>query len=117
MSAGIPVSSLSYLLGTLVERGYLERRGLGSVDTVIATAPSVEYRLTLTDGTVTMVDNPADMPEAQRIASIEEPFFKVTVLLPAEYTGTVMELCQARRAEMTLHTILDSVGSLLNSYV
>jgi GTP-binding protein LepA len=67
---------------------------------LIATAPSVEYRLTLTDGTVTMVDNPADMPEAQRIASIEEPFFKISIITPTEYTGTLMDLCQTRRGEM-----------------
>ena len=67
---------------------------------LIATAPSVEYRLTRTDGTVETVDNPADMPEAQKIASIEEPFFKLSIITPTEYTGTLMDLCQTRRGEM-----------------
>jgi GTP-binding protein LepA len=67
---------------------------------LIATAPSVEYRLTRTDGTVEAVDNPADMPEAQKIASIEEPFFKVSIITPTEYTGTLMDLCQKRRGDM-----------------
>ena len=67
---------------------------------LIATAPSVEYRLTRTDGTVDTVDNPADMPEAQKIASIEEPFFKLSIITPTEYTGTLMDLCQTRRGEM-----------------
>jgi len=67
---------------------------------LIATAPSVEYRLTRTDGTIEVVDNPADMPEAQRIAAIEEPFFKLSIITPTEYTGTLMDLCQTRRGEM-----------------
>ena len=67
---------------------------------LIATAPSVEYRLTRTDGSIVMVDNPADMPEAQRIATIEEPFFKISIISPTEYTGALMDLCQTRRGEM-----------------
>ena len=67
---------------------------------LIATAPSVEYRVHLTDGTMIAVDNPADMPEAVAIDFIEEPYLKVTVLTPSTYTGTIMELCQQRRGEM-----------------
>ena len=67
---------------------------------LIATAPSVEYRLTRTDGTTDVVDNPADMPEAQKIASIEEPFFRLSIISPTEYPGPLMELCQSRRGEM-----------------
>ena len=67
---------------------------------LIATAPSVEYRLTRTDGTIELVDNPADMPEAQRISTIEEPFFKISIISPTEYTGALMDLCQTRRGEM-----------------
>ncbi|MGB0113414.1 MAG: translation elongation factor 4 [Ilumatobacteraceae bacterium] len=67
---------------------------------LIATAPSVEYRLTRTDGTIELVDNPADMPEAQRIDAIEEPFFKLSIITPTEYTGALMDLCQTRRGEM-----------------
>jgi GTP-binding protein LepA len=67
---------------------------------LIATAPSVEYLVQATDGTVIEVDNPADMPSTNLVAAIEEPFLSATLLLPAEYTGTVMDLCQTRRGEM-----------------
>ncbi len=67
---------------------------------LIATAPSVEYRLTRTDGTEQVVDNPADLPEAQKIASIEEPFFKLSIITPTQYTGALMDLCQTRRGDM-----------------
>ena len=67
---------------------------------LIATAPSVEYRVTRTDGTTGVVDNPADLPEAQKIATIEEPFFKLSIITPTEFTGTLMDLCQTRRGEM-----------------
>jgi GTP-binding protein LepA len=68
--------------------------------TLIATAPSVEYRVRRTDGETEVVDNPADLPPAQSIESIEEPFLKVGIITPSTYTGTVMDLCQSRRGEM-----------------
>jgi GTP-binding protein LepA len=68
---------------------------------LIATAPSVEYIAHLTDGTVMEVDNPSAMPTSNHIEYIEEPFLNVTIILPAEYTGTIMELCQTRRGEQT----------------
>jgi GTP-binding protein LepA len=67
---------------------------------LIATAPSVEYRAYLTDGTVVEVDNPTGLPDAARIDHIDEPMLAATILAPAEYTGTVMDLCQTRRGEM-----------------
>ncbi len=67
---------------------------------LIATAPSVAYVAHLTNGSVELVDNPASMPAQQTIAEIEEPLLRVTILTPAEYTGTVMELCQARRGRL-----------------
>ncbi|MBV8159333.1 MAG: elongation factor 4 [Acidimicrobiia bacterium] len=67
---------------------------------LIATAPSVEYLAHRTNGEVVEVDNPSDMPPPNQLAEIEEPFFTVTILLPSEYTGTVMDLCQSRRGEM-----------------
>jgi GTP-binding protein LepA len=67
---------------------------------LIATAPSVEYRIMRTDGQMEVVDNPADLPEQQKIDYIEEPFFKVMLITPKEYTGTLMDLCQSRRGEM-----------------
>ncbi len=67
---------------------------------LIATAPSVEYVAKLTDGTEMRMHSPAEMPSPQKIELIEEPFINATILLPSENTGTVMELCQARRGEM-----------------
>ncbi|MDA2944505.1 MAG: translation elongation factor 4 [Actinomycetota bacterium] len=67
---------------------------------LIATAPSVEYRVTRTDGTVDVVDNPSDLPPPQQIAFVEEPVFKVSIITPTSYTGALMELCQSRRGEM-----------------
>ena len=67
---------------------------------LIATAPSVEYRVTTTMGDELLVDNPADMPPTNHIEKIEEPYFKASILTPTEYTGTIMELCQGRRGEM-----------------
>ena len=68
---------------------------------LIATAPSVEYRVHTTRGEVVMVDNPADLPAPQSIDSIEEPYFRVSIITPKEYTGTLMDLCQTRRGEMS----------------
>jgi GTP-binding protein LepA len=67
---------------------------------LIATAPSVEYRVHKTNGEVELVDNPADLPQPQSIDFIEEPYFRVSIITPKEYTGSLMELCQSRRGEM-----------------
>jgi GTP-binding protein LepA len=67
---------------------------------LIATAPSVEYLAHLTNGKVVTVDNPSEMPPPNQLDFIEEPIFVATLLLPTEYTGTVMELCQNRRGEL-----------------
>ena len=67
---------------------------------LIATAPSVEYRVTRTDASTMVIDNPADLPEAQKIDFIEEPYLNVSIITPTEYTGALMELCQSRRGEM-----------------
>jgi GTP-binding protein LepA len=68
---------------------------------LIATAPSVEYRVRKTNGDVELVDNPADLPPTQNIDYIEEPFFRVSIITPKDYTGTLMELCQSRRGELS----------------
>ena len=68
---------------------------------LIATAPSVEYRVTKTNGEIVIVDNPADLPPAQSIDFIEEPYFRVSIITPKDYTGTLMELCQSRRGDMS----------------
>lgn len=67
---------------------------------LIATAPSVAYRAFLNDGTQVDVDNPSELPEPTHLDHVDEPILKATILTPAEYTGTVMDLCQGRRAEM-----------------
>ncbi len=67
---------------------------------LIATAPSVEYLAHLTDGATVEVHSPSDMPEPQKLASIEEPYLQATILTPSEYTGTLMDLCQSRRGDM-----------------
>jgi GTP-binding protein LepA len=68
---------------------------------LIATAPSVAYRAELTDGTTIEIDNPTDLPDASRLDHVDEPLLTATLLVPVEYLGAVMELCQQRRAEMT----------------
>jgi GTP-binding protein LepA len=67
---------------------------------LIATAPSVEYIARLTDGSLAHLHSPAEMPVPQKILSIEEPFIQATMLLPSEFTGAVIDLCQSRRGEL-----------------
>ncbi len=64
---------------------------------LIATAPSVIYKITMTDGSVINLHNPADMPDPVKIADIAEPWIKATILTPDEYLGSVIKLCQDRR--------------------
>jgi GTP-binding protein LepA len=66
---------------------------------LIATAPSVIYRITLTNGEVVEMHNPADMPDVVRIESIAEPWIRATIFTPDEYLGAVIKLCQDRRGE------------------
>ena len=68
---------------------------------LIATAPSVAYQVHTVTGDVVEIDNPSAMPPAASIERIEEPWLICTILTPTEYTGTLMELCQSRRGEMT----------------
>ncbi|MGK2959275.1 MAG: translation elongation factor 4 [Acidimicrobiales bacterium] len=67
---------------------------------LIATAPSVAYEVTTTAGEVIEVANPSLLPAANMIDKIEEPYLKLTILTPSDYTGTLMELCQERRGVM-----------------
>lgn len=64
---------------------------------LIATAPSVIYRITQTDGSVKELHNPADMPDPVKIATIEEPWIRATILTPDDYLGAILKLCQERR--------------------
>ncbi len=65
---------------------------------LIATAPSVIYRINLENGETIYIDNPAMLPEPQYISSIEEPFVKTDIMAPSEYVGPIMEICQNKRA-------------------
>ena len=64
---------------------------------LITTAPSVIYHVYMTDGTKVNVDNPANMPEPQKIDRVEEPYVKATMMAPNDYVGAIMELCQLKR--------------------
>jgi len=64
---------------------------------LITTAPSVVYKLTMTDGATQELHNPADMPDAVKIAMIEEPWIKATIYVPDDYLGPILKLCQDRR--------------------
>jgi GTP-binding protein LepA len=66
---------------------------------LMATMPSVEFELTLTDGEVITVHNPTDMPDPARIAETREPYIRASILSPKEFIGQIMELCQERRGE------------------
>jgi GTP-binding protein LepA len=66
---------------------------------LVATAPSVIYRVALTDGTKLELHNPADMPDVTRIVSIEEPWIKATIFTPDEFLGAVLALCEEKRGE------------------
>ncbi|MFZ1414502.1 MAG: translation elongation factor 4 [Defluviicoccus sp.] len=66
---------------------------------LIATAPSVIYRVHMTDGTVQELHNPADMPDVVKIATIEEPWIRATIFVPGDYVGAVLQLCTERRGE------------------
>jgi GTP-binding protein LepA len=65
--------------------------------TLLTTAPTVEYRITRTDGTVVEVDNPSQLPPPQEITAIEEPFITALILSPTEHLGGILALCQEKR--------------------
>ncbi|MEA4973481.1 MAG: translation elongation factor 4 [Candidatus Metalachnospira sp.] len=66
---------------------------------LVTTAPSVIYKIYLTDDTVINLSNPSNMPDPARIAKMEEPVVKAEIILPKDYVGSIMELCQQRRGE------------------
>jgi GTP-binding protein LepA len=67
---------------------------------LVATAPSVEYRALLADGSKVIVHSPQDLPDQAYVDSIEEPYVEVMIITPSEYIGTVMDLVQSKRGEM-----------------
>ncbi len=73
---------------------------------VIFTAPSVRYKVQLTDGEQIFIDNPSEYPQG-KIRSSEEPYIKASIITPATYLGSIMELCKHKRGEQTNMTYLD----------
>ena len=67
---------------------------------LIATSPSVEYRLTMNNGDEVVIDNPSAMPPSGDLQMIEEPYLTASMITPSDYTGTLMELCQSRRGQL-----------------
>ena len=75
---------------------------------IITTAPSVIYKITMTDGEVKQIDNPTNYPDPALIASAEEPMTDAHIYAPSEYVGNIMELCQDRRGIFIGMTYIDS---------
>jgi GTP-binding protein LepA len=80
---------------------------------LITTAPSVIYHLHMTDGSVMDLHNPADMPDTVRIDHIEEPWIEATILVPDEYLGSVLKLCQDRRGRQKQLTYVGTRAMLI----
>jgi GTP-binding protein LepA len=74
---------------------------------LLITAPNVEYRVTRTDGTVLVIDNPDEMPEPAKIAAIEEPWMEISIVTPSRYIGPIMELVTGRRGTYKKMEYLD----------
>ena len=75
---------------------------------LIATSPSVVYEVTLTDGSVTMIENPTKLPDRTLIKDIKEPYIKTNIFTPSEYVGSIMELCQDKRGTFINMDYIDS---------
>ncbi|MHA6260360.1 translation elongation factor 4 [Sporosarcina sp. CAU 1771] len=75
---------------------------------LITTAPSVIYNVILTDGSEMKVDNPAMMPDSQKVQTVEEPYVKASIMVPNDYVGSVMELCQKKRGNFMTMDYLDA---------
>ncbi|ARD49542.1 elongation factor 4 [Sporosarcina sp. P37] len=75
---------------------------------LITTAPSVIYKVNLTDGSTLDVDNPSMMPAAQKVDFVEEPYVKASIMVPNDYVGAVMELCQHKRGDFITMDYMDS---------
>ncbi|MBS1315077.1 MAG: elongation factor 4, partial [Anaerotignum sp.] len=84
---------------------------------LVTTAPSVIYKVYLTDGTSFDLSNPSNMPDPARIEKMEEPIVKAEIMLPKDYVGTIMELCQQRRGEYISMEYLDSSRVMLTYHM
>jgi GTP-binding protein LepA len=81
---------------------------------LITTAPSVVFQVTHTNGEVTMIDNPSLFPEASKIDFVEEPYVTASIIVPNDYVGTIMELCQNKRGEFINMEYLDTTRVTLS---
>ena len=84
---------------------------------LVTTAPSVIYKVYLTDGTSFDLSNPSNMPDPARIEKLEEPIVKAEIMLPKDYVGPIMELCQQRRGEYISMEYLDSSRVMLTYHM
>ena len=84
---------------------------------LVTTAPSVIYKVYLTDGTSFDLSNPINMPDPARIEKMEEPIVKAEIMLPKDYVGPIMELCQQRRGEYISMEYLDSSRVMLTYHM
>ncbi len=98
-SAALGLGFRCGFLGLLHMEIIQERLGREFDLDIITTAPSVAYKINLTNGTQLTLHNPADMPDVTTISSIEEPMVKATILVPDTYLGAVLKLCNERRGE------------------
>ena len=74
---------------------------------LIMTAPSVDYHAIMNDGSTKLIDNPADLPEAGEYKEVQEPYVKAEIMVPEDYVGPVMELCQRKRGEFITMDYMD----------
>ena len=74
---------------------------------LIMTAPSVDYHAIMNDGSTKLIDNPADLPDAGEYKEVQEPYVKAEVMVPNDFVGPVMELCQRKRGEFVTMDYLD----------
>lgn len=74
---------------------------------LIMTAPSVDYHAIMNDGSTKLIDNPADLPDAGEYKEVQEPYVKAEIMVPNDFVGPVMELCQRKRGEFVTMDYLD----------
>jgi GTP-binding protein LepA len=84
---------------------------------LVTTAPSVIYKLTMTDGQVLELANPTEMPDPTRVRAMEEPIVKAEIILPTEFIGPIMELCQERRGEYLAMEYLEETRARLTYHM
>lgn len=84
---------------------------------LVTTAPSVEYKVIKTDGTILTIDNPTNLPDVSEIDYMEEPIVRASIFSPKEYVGSIMELCQDRRGTYIDMEYLDETRVQLNYFL